>query len=81
MECQDIHQMENGEHFFENNTVRFTCHDGYKLIGYDKLDCVNINGTWQWQGASPVCERRVTAPIQPESGMAIQMNLALIDVS
>ncbi|KAF7657858.1 hypothetical protein LDENG_00021010 [Lucifuga dentata] len=46
-----------------NSTCEFRCHEGYKLIGQDWIQCEH---TGQWTASIPACTGKTLAEVRPE---------------
>ena len=49
-----------GSLFLEGTQVRFSCDDGYELVGLQSLQCVPFCRsckTVRWNGTTPACEK------------------------
>lgn len=62
--CKDPGIPKNGRRdgslFLEGTQVRFSCNEGYEVVGFSALSCVlkcRACKTGQWNGATPTCEK------------------------
>ena len=49
----DVNIMSNGS----NSLARFTCHDGYEMIGTSEIACLSDGS---WDGTEPTCGKYLT---------------------
>merc|ERR1740129_637250 len=56
--------MDNG-HYLVGNTVQYSCHEGYVLIGEPIIRCTE---TGLWSHAPPFCKRACRFPGDPKNG-------------
>ncbi|XP_075852996.1 complement decay-accelerating factor-like [Microcebus murinus] len=43
-----------------NNTVTYSCDEGFSLVGEDSIQCTLVNGQGDWSGPGPTCEGNET---------------------
>lgn len=54
------HGRRDGSLFLLGTQVRFSCDDGYELVGLNSLQCVPLCSscrTVRWNGTTPTCEK------------------------
>ncbi|NXL99112.1 C4BPA protein, partial [Tyrannus savana] len=49
------------------STATFSCHEGYRLLGKEKITCVIMNAGVDWNGQMPYCE---VIPCEPPPNIA-----------